>query len=358
MSEAVRTIRWGILGAGGVAAGFARDLRYVPGAELLGVASRTRQRAAAFAAQFGTPRVYDGYEALIADPDIDVVYIATPNSAHREHCLLSLEGGKAVLCEKPFAVTAAEAREVIAKAREKRLFCMEAMWMRFVPLMREAPALLRSDVIGETRMATIQLGFSNAVDRRRGVFDPVAGGGALLDLGVYPLSLASQLFGAPTQVESQVVVGATGVDEQVSVLLGYSGERQAIITASLRNATPNDAVMMGTDGYMHIKAPLYSPTTLTLTRTPPISTEGVTNSRLRLAYSLLKRYTPLRRPGQRRTITRRFHGNGYSYEAAEVMRCLRAGELESAVMPLDETARILDVIDVIRQRWAIARQDG
>jgi predicted dehydrogenase len=348
------TIRWGILGTGGVASGFASDLRLVPGADLLAVGARSPERAAAFASAHGASRSYGTYEALVADPDIDVVYVATPNSAHRDHCLLCLESGKAVLCEKPFAVNAVEARAVIAKARDKRLFCMEAMWMRFIPLMRELPTLLDSGAIGELRMATIQLGFSNTVDPRRSVFNPAAGGGSLLDLGVYPLSLASQLFGAPTHVDSQAVLGATGVDEQVSVLLGYNGERQAVITASLRNATANDAVIMGSNGYVHIKAPLYSPTTLTLTHSPPTSTARANYPRLRKVYSLLKQYAPLRRPGQTRTLTRRIRGAGYWYEAAEVVRCLRAGELESPIMPLDETARILDVVDLIRQRWVIA----
>ena len=228
--------------------------------------------------------------------------------------------------------------------------------MRFIPLMRELPALLDSGAIGELRMATIQLGFSNTVDLRRGVFNPTAGGGSLLDLGVYPLSLASQLFGAPTHVDSQAILGATGVDEQVSVLLGYNGERQAVITASLRNATANDAVIMGSNGYVHIKAPLYSPTTLTLIHSPPTSTARANYPRLRKVYALLKQYVPLRRPGQMRTMTRRIRGAGYSYEAAEVVRCLRAGELESPIMPLDETARILDVVDLIRQRWVITAQ--
>jgi predicted dehydrogenase len=352
-SEVMNMIRWGILGASGVAEAFASDLRLVPGAALLAVASRIPERAAAFASAYGAPRAYGSYEALVADPDIDVVYIATANAAHRDHCLLCLDGGKAVLCEKPFTVSAADARAVITKAREKHLFCMEAMWMRFIPLMRELPRLLESGAVGEVRMATIQLGFSNAVDPRRSIFNPATGGGSLLDLAVYPLSLASQLFGAPTRVDSQAIRGVTGVDEQVIVLLGYAGERQSVITASLRNATANDAVIMGTSGYVHIRAPLYSPTTLTLTQTPPISTAHATHSRLRKVYAKIKQYAPLRRPGQTRRLTRRFRGAGYFYEASEVVRCLRAGELESPIMPLDETARILDVVDGIRQRWAV-----
>ncbi len=347
-------IRWGILGTGRVAAGFARDLATVPGAELLAVASRTHEQAATFAAMLGIPRAYAGYEALATDPDVDVVYVATPNAFHKDHCLLCLENGKAVLCEKPFALDAAQARQVIEVARGKGLFCMEAMWMRFIPLMRLLPALAHSDSIGDIRMVTIQLGFSNIVEPGRGVFDPTLGGGTLLDLGIYALSLASQLLGTPARIDSQAVIGTTGVDEQMAALLAYAGGQQAILTASLRNQTSNDAMIMGTRGYIHVHAPVYSPTRLSLVRTPPIMASSPRPpSLLRTIYARVRQYVPLRPPGRVRAITRPYRGNGYHYEAAEVVRCLQAGELQSPIMPLDETVRILEVADSIRERWHV-----
>lgn len=228
--------------------------------------------------------------------------------------------------------------------------------MRFTPLVRDLPSLLASGAIGEVRMATIQLGFSNAVNPQRDLFNPDAGGGALLDLGIYPLSLASLLFGTPIRIESQAVVGKSGVDEQVGILLTYSGERQALVTASLRCQTANDAAIMGTHGYLHVQSPLYSPSMLTLTRTPPNAAVGaapLSHPRLRQVYAHVNRYIPLRRPGQRRKIVRPLEGIGYVYEAAEVVRCLRAGEQESPVLSLDETVGILEVVDRVRQRWAV-----
>ena len=344
-------IRWGILGTGFIAREFARGLRLVPEAHLLAVGSRTHERAAAFAALHGVPRTYGSYEALAEDPDIDVVYIATPNSQHKDNCVLCLNSSKAVLCEKPFTVTAADARDVIALARRKRLFCMEAMWTRFVPLIRELPRIIGNSAIGDLRMATMQLGFPNALDPSHRLFNAELGGGALLDLGVYPLSLAFQLFGKPTHIDSQAVFGTTGVDEQVSILLGYPEGRQAVLTASLRNQTSNDAVIMGADGYAHIHAPLYCPHKLSLVRTPRRGATSASHPGLRQLYSRIGGYLPLPQPRRVKTMTWHYK-NGYCHEASEVVRCLTRGAIESTIMPLDETLSIMETIDCIRQRWS------
>src|SRR5258706_11466720 len=205
-------IKWGILGTGAIAAQFAEALAGVAEARLHAIASRSREGAEAFARDYGVPRAYASYEELVRDPDVEVVYIATPNSAHAANAILALENGKAVLCEKPFTVDAAEAKKVIEVARQKKLFCMEGMWMRFVPAVRELVSLIRSGAIGDARMLTAGLGFPFIYDPAHRVFDPRLGGGAMLDLGVYPLSLAFHLFGRPTSFVTQAVLGETRVD--------------------------------------------------------------------------------------------------------------------------------------------------
>ena len=192
-----RPIRWGILGTGRVAGRFAQALRELDDARLLAAGSRRLATAEAFARHHGVERAYGSYAQLAADPDLDIVYVASPHALHREHSLLCLEAGRAVLCEKPFALNATEAREVIASARSRGLFCMEAMWTRFLPAMRRLTELVDAGAIGELRMVTAQLGFPSEPDPSSRLFDPALGGGALLDLGVYPLALASQLLGRP-----------------------------------------------------------------------------------------------------------------------------------------------------------------
>jgi predicted dehydrogenase len=359
--RSMKTTRWGILGTGAIAWQFAEALQTVPGAELRAVGSRSREGADRFGQAFAVPRAHATYEELARDPDVDVVYVATPNAAHRDHCLLVLEHGKAVLCEKPFTVDGAQAREVIEAARRARRFCMEGMWMRFAPLVGELEEALRGGAIGEVRMVTASLGFPIAFDPRHRVFDPALGGGAMLDLGVYPLSFAFRLLGRPTDIASQAVIGESGVDEQAAVLLTFSGGRQAVLTTSVRSRLSNDATIVGTHGIVHVHAPLYFPETATVTRVaqPLPAVRAVPGPDRRSRLSGLKNHPIVRdvyghlqgiRHGKR--MSRRRQGNGYAYEATEVGRCLAQGLLESPVMPLDESLAIIETIDVMRRRWA------
>ncbi len=351
-------IRWGILGTGAIASPFAQGLG-LAGGELLAVASRTRSRADAFAARFGVPRVYDRGEALVRDPDVDVVYVATPNAEHRASSLLCIEAGKAVLCEKPFALDANEAKEVIDAATRRRVFVMEAMWMRFIPAVRELVELVRGGAVGDARMATLELGHPFIFDRSSRVFEP-RGGGALLDLGVYPVSLALLLFGPPTRLQSQAVLGETGVDEQVTALLAHEGGRQSVLGASIRCRLSNAAAVMGTEGWIRSGEPLYRPESLTIARVPKMGAPArsgstrppwLDNPRLRSAARRVRAALARARRAGEREIVRRCRGNGYEYEAEEVMRCLRTGELESPLMPLGETLRVMQVLDEIRRAW-------
>jgi predicted dehydrogenase len=361
-----KTIRWGILGTGYAAKLFAQGLRFLPDAQLLAVGSRTLASAQEFSRQFGIPRAYESYEELVKDKDIDVVHIATPQSRHKDDCILSLEAGKAILCEKPFTINAQEAREVIALAREKQLFCMEAMWMRFIPLVQRVQTLINSGIIGEVRMLMADFGYPADINRDNR-FNPDLGGGALLDRGIYPLSLAFQLLGPPSDIVSQASMGNTGVDEQSAVLLHYPQGQLAILSATLRTHTPNEAMITGTQGLIRIHAPFYRPHKLSITQFPELpSSSGESSSpslKKRLLSSvkqnpLLQRLylrfdsylLPLTRR-QAKELVEPFDGNGYNYEAAEVMRCLRNGEWESKIMPLDETLSIMETMDSIRRQW-------
>ena len=332
--KGVNTIRWGILGTGSIAKHFAKGLSVLPDAELIAVGSRSQASADLFATIFNIPHRHATYEALAQDPEVDVIYIATPHSLHKKNSILCLQNGKAVLCEKPFMINAAEAKEVITFAREKKLFLMEAMWTRFFPLMvklRELVGAYRhgarptGGAIGDVRMITADFGFRTRFKPKSRLFDPNLGGGALLDLGIYPLSLASMLLGPPTRINSMAHLGQTGVDEQAAVILGYEEGQLAILHTATRTKTPQEAILMGTDGQIRIEAPWWRPASMTLSR--PWRPDKV----MKIAYE----------------------GNGYNYQAAEVMNCLRAGKLESDIMPLDETLSIMHTMDKIRAQWGM-----
>ncbi len=343
--------RWGILGTGAIASHFAEGLRFVPGAELRGVASRTAGNAERFVRDYGAGRAFSSYQALVASSDVDVVYVATPSTDHRASCLLALEAGKPVLCEKPFALDASAAREVVALARRKQLFCMEAMWTRFAPIWSEVRARLDRGALGQVRRARLELGFPYAREPGQRLFDPQQGGGALLDLGVYPLSLARWLFGKPAGITGKLSPGPSGVDEEVSAILSYADGRQVFVGASLTSALSNQVEIHGTEASLRVDAPLYFPERATLRRTgkvPPM--RPATRSKL----GALKKHPVAQRLKwglqllQEETVTRRAAGNGYNLEAAEVMRCLAEGKLESPTMPLDETIDVLELVDALR----------
>jgi predicted dehydrogenase len=318
-------IRWGILGPGNIAKKFAKGLSVLPDAELVAVGSRTQENADAFGDQFDVPRRHASYEALAADPKVDVIYVATPHPFHKENTILCLEAGKAVLCEKPFAINAAEAKEMIALAREKKLFLMEAMWTRFLPIIVKVRELLAKGVIGEVQMLNADFCFRAEFDPKSRLLAPHLGGGALLDVGIYPISLASMVFGSPSRVTSLAHLGETGVDERSAYLLGYDGGQLAILSAAIRTDSPREVTLMGTEGKIRIHPEWWCGTTLTL------SVEGQENKTIRL---------PLKK-------------NGYEYEAIEVNERLREGKLESDVMTLDESLSIMQTLDKIREPWGL-----
>lgn len=317
-------IRWGILGTGNIAAKFAQGLAVLPQAELAAVGSRTQESANTFGDKYNIPRRHASYEALANDAEVDVIYISTPHTFHKENSLLCLQAGKAVLCEKPFTINAAEAKAVIDFAREKQLFLMEAMWTRYLPLVVKIRQMLADDVIGHVEMFTADLGFRWEFDPQHRLYNPHLGGGALLDVGIYPVSMAWMVFGqAPTTITGAAHLGKTGVDENASIIFGYEQGQIATLYASVRTFTPSEAIIMGTKGRLKIHAFMFRPTKLTLTLNEQ----------------------------EDKVVEIPFEGNGYNYQAAEVMRCLQAGKLESDSMPLDESLSIMHAMDKIRAQW-------
>lgn len=319
------TIRWGIIGTGNIAKKFATGLKALNDAELVAVGSRTQAAADAFGDQFDVPRRHASYEALAADAEVDAVYISTPHPFHLPNSLLCLENGKAVLTEKPFTMNAREAAELIDFARAKRVFLMEAMWTRYIPIMVRVRELLAAGVIGDVRMLTADFGFRARVNPQGRTFAKELGGGALLDVGIYPLSLASMIFGTAERVTGMAHLGETGVDENSAMILGYPGGALAVLSTAVRTNTPQIAILNGTEGRITVHSQWWVPQRMT------VDVYGKETSEIHMPMA----------------------GNGYNYEAAEVARCLRAGLLESDVMTLDETLAIMRTMDEIRAQWGL-----
>lgn len=319
-------IRWGILGTGTIAHKFAEGLAAANSADLVAVGSRAHATANAFGDRFGIPRRHASYEALAADPDVDVIYISTPHPMHRPNSILCLEQGKAVLCEKPFTVNAREARDVVDVARRQGCFLMEAMWTRFLPIIAHVRAWVAEGAVGEVRMIEASFGFRGGPDETSRALAPELAGGGLLDVGIYPISLASFIYGAqPKEIVSMVHLGTTGVDEQAAMVFRYEGDALATLSCAVRTNTYHNAVIMGTDGMIVIDPPFWSATTATLDRP---------------GEKPLKKRIPLK-------------GNGYHYQAGEVMACMREGRLESEIMPWAESIAIMETMDAIRAQWGL-----
>lgn len=320
---AIRPVRWGILATGGIARTFAADLALVPDAELVAVGSRAQASADAFGEQFGVPHRHGSYAALAADPDVDVVYVATPHPGHRDAALLAVEAGKAVLVEKPFTMDGGAAREVVAAARARGVLCVEAMWTRFLPHVARIREILAAGTLGRIVYLTAEHGQWFAEDPQFRLFAPSLGGGALLDLGIYPVSFAHLVLGVPDTITAVSRPAFTRVDATTSMIFTYAGGAHAVLTTSLAAASDNPAAIYGTEARLEIDGWFYTPTTFRV-----VSREGVE----------LERYQ-VPEPGR-----------GMQYEAAEVNRCLRAGLTESPLLPLDETIAIMDTLDEVRRQ--------
>ena len=356
-------IRWGILGTGFIAGEFAKGLSSVARAQLLGIASRKSANAKTFAQLFKVPKAYDSYEQLVQDPDIDVVYIATPNHTHKDLCILCLKAGKPVLCEKPFALNAQEASEIIEVARRQQVFCMEAMWMRFMPLIKEAKTAIKEGKIGDVKMLTADFGYPAKYDSESRFFQPQFGGGALLDRGIYGVSLAYYLLGAPSKIVTQATFAPSGVDEQSSILLNYPQGKLAILSQSLSTYSSNQAVIMGTTGKIVLHELFIKPEKISIAKFAQL-TQSYPSPLIPLSFkqklvAAAKNNSAIKRLylnlsgllSSDKVKIKPLAGNGYNYEAEEVMNCLENAQLESKIMPLDETLKIMEAADYIASQW-------
>ncbi|MBS3178235.1 MULTISPECIES: Gfo/Idh/MocA family protein [unclassified Pseudoclavibacter] len=316
-------VRWGVLGAGNIAETFVSDL-LAQGLEVAAVGSRDASKAAEFAAEFSIPASHSSYEDLVADPHVDVVYIATPQTRHAEQALLAIEAGKHVLVEKSFTSTAAEAERVVAAARAKGVFAMEAMWTRFLPTADAIGDVLERGAIGELVSFTSSH-FQNldvSPTSRHG--DPSLGGGVMADLGVYGISMASQLLGPATTILVDGEASELGVDLSASVLMRHGAGRSSATLTRMDAPGSNRAAIVGSDGWIDIDAVFYASTSFTVY-------DGGRPQRELLRFDKPQHV-----------------GRGMQFQALEVERCLHAGELESPRMPLDESVAIMAVLDEVR----------
>ncbi|MFE2544562.1 Gfo/Idh/MocA family protein [Actinacidiphila glaucinigra] len=330
MTESVgsgRKVRWGILATGGIAASFAEDLRELKDeAEIVAVGSRRLDSARAFADRFGIPRAYGSWTELADDEGVDVVYVATPHSAHRVAAGLCLRAGRSVLCEKPFTVNAVEARELADLARAHGRFLMEAMWTYCNPVVRRLTELVADGAIGEVRSVHADFGLAGPFDPGHRLLDPALGGGALLDLGVYPVSFAHLLLGEPDEVQAWAHLTEDGVDDNTGMLLGYDSGAMAVLSCSLTADTAQTAVVTGSAGRIEVPASFFHPDRFVLHREGREPEEfGAPDDGLR----------------------------GLQHEAAEVMRCLRAGERESPLVPLEGSLAVMRTLDTVRDRIGV-----
>ena len=318
-------LRWAILGTGKIANRFAYALSNLSGrAELIAVGSRHRETAEEFGTSFHIPRRYVGYERVVADPDVDIVYIGTPGVFHRRDISMCLEGGKHVLCEKVLTMNATEAQEVAALARRKKRFLMEAMWTRFFPVHVRVRELLKERVLGELRGLIAPFVATVPADPRNRFYDINLGAGVLLDLGSYGISWAYDLFGIPEEVTGLAFFGETGADYQSGCVLRFPEGQIATVTASMISYDVKEAVVYGSRGKIVVHDPWYKPTTMTVYR------EGKEPERYEFP---LNGY------------------NGYEYEALAVMDCIQEGKIECDRMPIGESIEIIKILDRLREQW-------
>lgn len=315
-------VRWGILGCGKIAKKFAADLRLVKDAELVAVASKDEARGEAFAKEFGAEKVYNTYEALAAS-SVDVIYIATPHGFHHEHTMLCLQSRKAVLCEKAFALNFQQAKEMIDLARKNDVFLMEAFWTKFLPQYKKVIELINRGVIGEIRWLQADFGFHADEPKAQRLYDPVLGGGSLLDIGIYPIFLAISILGRPTRIDASIIPYETGVDEQCCMTLTHPGGVLASLSSTFAADTPVQACIAGTLGRIDITNRFHNATSRVLLTLNDQDTEE--------------------------QDVYREDGYGYQFEAEHVTDCILRGVKESPVMTHQDTLDLMQTLDEIRK---------
>lgn len=322
----MKQIKWGILGCGKIARKFSSDLRLVEGAVKYAVASTDRSKAVAFAKEFGFEHSFDSYQAL-CESDVDVIYIATPHGLHHDHALLCIRNGKAVLCEKAFALNLNQVREMVHLARSQSVFLMEAFWTRFLPQYLKISEIIQSGAIGEIRTISADFGFKATDPPAQRLYDPQLGGGSLLDIGIYPVFLAISLLGRPTELNAVMTPYSTGVDHQIVAGLQFENGALASLQATFLSDTPVEATINGTLGRIRL-------------------TNRFHNASSRIFLSI-------NGSEEKEQEVHRESGNGYQFEARHVQDCLFKGLTESPQWSLDNSLLLMETLDRIRASCGI-----
>ncbi len=321
--------RWGIIGPGRIAHKFAQDLMQVADAKLTAVASRDLGRAQAFAQEYGATYTYGSYEEIVNCPELDAVYIASPHIGHFEHTLLCLNEGIAVLCEKPFAMNTAQVSEMIHVARSKNVFLMEALWTRFLPTTLKALEIIESGAIGKVLGVKADFGFKAPYDVTKRTFNKELGGGALLDIGIYPLFFSYLMLGKPAKIKAQAIFGETNVDESIGMTLTYEEGTFAFLDATFMTKTTCEAFVYGEKGTIRIHPRWHESRVLT------VEYEDETTETFFFD-----------RPTW-----------GYQYEIEEVNACLAAGKLESQSWSLNDSINLISLLDAVRSEIGLVYKD-
>ena len=324
MNPVTEDFKWGIIGTGGIAKAFAKDLSYLQGHRVAAVGSRNLASAAEFASEFPGATGYGSYEELVA-ADVDAVYVATPHTFHAENSLLALNAGKPVLCEKPFTINAKEARAVIDRAHELKLPLLEAIWTRFLPHIQQVREILKSGVLGDIHTVIADHGQYLPEEIAPRLWRPELGGGALLDLGIYPITLAHLVLGAPQSFTVSATLTDEKVDNQISMIFDYPQGAQALLSATMLNRTAISGVISGSKARLEMDGFFFVPTTMRL----------------------------ISRDGQVQTFPNNYMGHGLREEAVEFARMVRANELESPLAPHGMSLEIMELMDAIREKIGV-----
>jgi predicted dehydrogenase len=311
--------KWGILGPGGIARAFAKDLQLLEGHEIEAIGSRTLINAQEFANSFGGT-AYGSYEELVADPAVDAIYVATPHPAHKENVVLALNAGKPVLCEKPFAVNAKEAQEMVAAAQKNNIALMEAMWARFLPHYAQVREVIASGVLGT--ILTVQADHGQRLADRNipRLVEPSLAGGALLDLGIYPVSFAHMVLGNPTKISASGVLTDKGVDAQTSMIFDYSSGAQAVLNTTMIEQTPCRAVVAGVNGWLEIDRTFYNPTSMRVTLLDGSVTQ----------------------------YPNTYTGHGLREQAEAFKKLVTSGQTQSEILSWKDSVDIMHTLDTVR----------
>jgi len=319
-------IRWGILGCGKIAKKFASDLKLVEDATLAAVASRDAPRAKEFAKMYNAEEAFSSYEELVQSDQVDVIYIATPHGLHHEQALLCLNNKKAVLCEKALALNSSQVKEMVEVSRSNKVFLMEAFWTKFLPQYEKVVELVHRGDIGSLKMIQADFGFRAENPTPQRLYDPKLGGGALLDIGIYPVFLAISLLGRPTDIEAVMSPYPSGVDEQISAVLRFNSGAIAITSATFAAFTPVEATIVGTTGFIRMTNRFHN----------PVGNIEIVNSK-----------------GSQPVAVHREEGFGYQFEARHVGECLRKKLIESPIMSLADSLLLMETMDRIRAKCGI-----